>query len=159
MVHIVTNISFQLYGILWFIIASYIYSWVNNPVYGNSPVTSRAWKFSYNILRDCVVEMKSQEMSHAVSYTSSCKCRNSRPLEFVGFVCFKWILQVLCITNLSGVLLEGTIVTPLPKQFLSLLLVWHQISLTVETRYSWKNAVFCDVTRCGSCKNRCFGGT
>jgi hypothetical protein len=33
------------------------------------------------------------------------------------------------------------------------------IRFDVFTAVTMKNDVFCDVTQCGSCKNRCFGGT
>jgi hypothetical protein len=37
--------------------------------------------------------------------------------------------------------------------------VEHYVRLRVFTAVTMQNGVFCDVTPCGSCKNRCFGGT
>jgi hypothetical protein len=36
---------------------------------------------------------------------------------------------------------------------------WNHVRFEVFTAVTMKNGVFWDVTPCGSCKNRCFGGT
>jgi hypothetical protein len=38
-------------------------------------------------------------------------------------------------------------------------IIEHKVRFEVFTAVPMKNGVFWDVTPCGSCKNRCFGGT
>jgi hypothetical protein len=37
--------------------------------------------------------------------------------------------------------------------------IWYSVSFEVFTAVTMENEVFWDVTPCGSCKNRLFGGT
>jgi hypothetical protein len=62
----------------------------------------------------------------------------------------------MCQDSSNGALGESTV--PLSAEFYQVIRNLHVI-YEIFTAVTMKNAVFCDVTSCGSCKNQSFGGT
>jgi hypothetical protein len=89
---------------------------------------------------------------HAAGYTLF---NHSEPAAYPRFMTFTWIPYILyflyyCIT----VTISDMFITPLHSDD-----HLYFVRFEVFTAVTMKNGVFWDVTPCGSCKNRRFGGT